>query len=67
MMWEVLDRVFIDLQQIRQYNVSYQLDIGHNLSPADRTLTNRRGNARFWLRKQIWETCDMAMYTSVCD
>jgi len=50
-----------------QYDVSYQLDIAHNLSSADSTLTNRRGNARFWLRRQIWETCDMAMYTSVCD
>jgi len=67
MMWDVLVRVFINLQQIRQYDVSYQLDIGHNLSSANSILTNRRGNARFSLRKQIWECCEMAMYTSVCD
>ena len=39
--------VFIGLQQIRQYDVSCQLDIGQNLSSADSTLTNRRENARF--------------------
>jgi len=58
------DQVFIGLQQIRQYDVSCQQDIGQNLSSGDSTLTNRRENARFWLRKRIWETCDMAMYTS---
>jgi len=67
MMCDVLDRVFIQLQQIRQDNVSYQLDIGQNLSSADSTLTNRRRNARFRLRKQIWETCGMVMYNNVCD
>jgi len=52
-MWDVLDRVFIKLQQIRQYDMSYQQDIEQNLSSADSKLTNRRENARFWLRKQI--------------
>ena len=46
LVWEVLDRYFIVLQQILQYDVSYQMDIGQNLSSADRTLTNRRENAR---------------------
>jgi len=62
----VLDR-FIGLQQIRQCDVSSQQDIGQNLSSADSTLTNRIVNARLWVRKQIWEACDMAMYTSGCD
>jgi len=64
--WDVLDRVFfIELRQIRLYDVSYQLDIGHNISSADSTLTNRRGNALFCFRKQISDSCDVAMYTSV--
>ena len=49
---DVLDR-FIGLQQIRQYDVSYQEDIGQNRSSADSTLNKRRENARFWLRKRI--------------
>ena len=52
------------LQNIRQYDESCQLDIGHNLSFADSILTNRRENTRFWLRKIIWETCDMVLCTS---
>jgi len=44
-MWDMLDRDFIDLQKIRQCDVSYQLDIGHNIPSADSTLTNRRGDA----------------------
>ena len=59
--------VFIELHQIRQNDVSYQLDIRHNPPSADSTLTNRKGKARFWLRKQIWEICGMAMYNSVFD
>jgi len=59
MMWHVLDRVFRELQQIRQYDVSYQLDIGQNPSSADSTLTYGRGNARFWFLKKILETCVM--------
>ena len=55
---------FIRLEQIRQYYVSCQWNIGQNLSSANSTLTNRRGYTRFWLRKRIWETCDMAIYTS---
>jgi len=47
---------FNGLQQIRQYDVSCQLDIGHNPSSAVNTLMNRGENARFWLRKGIWET-----------
>jgi len=31
------------------------------LSSGESTLTNRRDNARFCLRKDIWETCDMAI------
>jgi len=49
---DVLDRL-IGLQQIRQYDVSCQEDIGQNPSSADSTLTNHGENARFWLRKQI--------------
>jgi len=60
-MWDVLDRVFKELHQIRQYELSYQPAIVHNLSSADSILTIRRGNARIWLRKQISETFDMAM------
>jgi len=48
----VLDR-FMGLQQIRQYDVSFEEDIGQNPSFADSTLTNLRENARFWLSKQI--------------
>ena len=46
---------FIGLQQNRQYDVSYRQGIGRNLSSADSTSTNRRGNALFLLRKSIWE------------
>jgi len=53
MMWDVLNRGFVELKQIRQYDVSYQLDIGHNLSSADSLLTNRIGNGRFLLRKRL--------------
>jgi len=49
---DLLDR-FIGLQQIRQYDVSCQEDIGQNPSSADSTLTNRRENALLCLRKQI--------------
>jgi len=59
--------VFIEQQQIRQNDVSYQVDIGRNPSSADSTSTNRSVNARYWLLKRIWETCGMTMYTSVCD
>jgi len=48
----------------RQYDVSYRQGIGRNLSYADITLTNRRGNALFLLRKSIWEIFGMAGYTS---
>jgi len=47
------DPVFIGLQQIRHYDVSFQQDIRQNLPSADSTLTKRRENARFWLLKQI--------------
>jgi len=63
-MWGVLDRCFIGLNQVRQYDMSCHLDIGHNVPSADSPLTNRRYNARFSLRNRICETCDMAMYTS---
>ena len=49
---DVLDR-FIGLQQIPQYDVSCQKDIGKNPSSSDSALTNHKENARFWLRKQI--------------
>jgi len=44
---------FIGLQQNRQYDVSYRLGIGRNISPADSTSTNRRVKAQFFLRKSI--------------
>jgi len=47
MTWDVLDQVFIELQQIRQYDVSYQQDIGQNLSSADSTLTIVQGMRGF--------------------
>jgi len=65
-MRDVLDRFFVQLQKILKYDVSHQLAIVHNLSYADSKLTNRRENARFWMRKQIWEDSDMVMYTRVC-
>ena len=58
---------FIGLQQIRQYDVSYREGVGRNLSSADSTSTNRRGNARFLLRKCIWEIYGRAGYTSARD
>jgi len=58
---------FIGLQQNRQYDVSYRQGIGRNLSSTDRTPTNRRGNARYLLRKSIWEICGRAGYTSARD
>jgi len=45
-MGDVLHR-FIGLQQIRQYDVTCQEDIGQNPFSADSTLTNRGENARF--------------------
>jgi len=39
--------VFIGLQQFRQYDVSFQLDIGQNLSSAGSTSNNYGENARF--------------------
>jgi len=57
-------RFIVMLKQSRQYDVSCQQDIGYNLSSTGSTLTNHRGNALFWLRKRIWETCDGALYTS---
>ena len=54
----------IGLQQNRQYDVSYRKGIGRNLSYADSTSANRRGNALFLLRKSIWENDGWAGYTS---
>ena len=51
-MKDLLDR-FIELQQIQQYDVSCQEDSGQNPSSADTTITKRRENARFWLRKRF--------------
>jgi len=62
-MGSVLDQ-FMGLQQIRQYDMSCQEDIGRNLSSAGSTSTNRKENARFWLRKRIWGTFGRAGYTS---
>jgi len=59
----VLVRFIVMLKKFGSMTSCHQ-DIGHNLSSADSILINRRGNARFWLRKRIWETCDMALYTS---
>jgi len=63
----VLVRFIVLLKQSRQYDVSCQQGIGHTLSPTDSTITNRREIARFWLRKRMRETCEMAMYNSICD
>jgi len=63
----VFDRCFIEMQKIRQSNVSCQEDIGNKLSSSDSTTTNRRENGRFWSRNGMWETCDMAMCNSGCD
>jgi len=57
---------FIGLQKIGSMTCHRQ-GIGRNLSSADSTSTSRRVNARFWSRKRIWETCDMAAYTSAID
>jgi len=64
MMWGVFDECFTELNEIRQCDVSCLQDIGHNLFSADGILTNHRENDRFWLRKRMWETCDMAMANS---
>jgi len=51
----------------KPYGVSYYVVIGHNNLVADSAPTNHKGSAPFLLRKQIWGTCVMAGYTSVCD
>jgi len=55
--------VFTGLQKFREYEVSCQRDIGQKHSSAESTLNNRRENVPFSLNKQIWESCDKAMYT----
>jgi len=58
---------FIGLQQNQQYDVLYRQGIGRNLSSADSTSTNRKGNSLSLLRKGIWEICGRAGYTSARD
>ena len=66
-MWDVHVRCFYRAET--NSALRRVISAGHwkKLSSAKNTLTNRTVNARFWLRKQIWEPCDMVMHISVCD
>jgi len=56
----------IELKWTKRCDVSHKKGIGHNISSAGNLSANQKGNAPFWLRKQIWGICCMAWYTSVC-
>jgi hypothetical protein len=58
---------FIGLQQNRQYDMCYREDIGHNPLFANSASTNHKGNAQFWLPKQIMGYSGVAGHNSVCN